>query len=211
MKATVYDIDYNYLFECKARYKKSSKVVSLLASADLSTFDSTLIFNLTDDAMGVYELVCKYKGTESEDAYVVANFEVVQELSYVQRRQDLKVKTNVPVICVLLDYDNKVKIDPETKKAIQTRAILRDISAGGIMIASRTQFEVGQRIMIPFDKGSSPILVNAQIIRVNQSEDGIFAYGCSFFNMTSSKEAVIREYVFRLQAAIKTKTGSGFD
>ena len=211
MKAMVYTTGQKLLVECRANYKKNESKLYLWTSSEVGGQSSNYRVHFTDSASGLYEFDCEYDSQERNGLHYLTTLNVLEVISYIQRRHDLKIKTNVPVTAVLLDYDNKVTVDPESQKAKQVRVYLRDISAGGIMIATKADLEEGQRMMIPFDKGSSPILVNAQIIRANRSEHEEHIYGCRFYNMNAIKEAVIREYVFRLQAATKFKAASEYD
>ena len=46
-------------------------------------------------------------------------------------------------------------------------------------------------------------MLTAEVIRYQLQENGHHRYGCQFFNNNRGKEAVLREYVFRLETATK--------
>ena len=211
MKARLYDLDLRYIFEGNAVYKKDEEAVYLKADEDLQAKGPDFLVHYTDDQQGVFDFRCVYKGFEQEGSQFFIELGIVETLKTLQRRMDVKVKTNIPVKIILLNDDDQIKLDPETHRTVQHQAMLRDISAGGIMIDSEADLEVGQKIMFPFDKGSSPILVNALVIREQPPSQGYRCYGCRFLNNNSGKESVIREYVFRLQLAGKNKARSSGD
>jgi c-di-GMP-binding flagellar brake protein YcgR len=156
-----------------------------------------------DDSQGVLDFRCGFSGYIRDGLIYNNALEVVEIIKTVQRRQDVKAKTNIPIKIVLLKNDETVMIDPVTMKSIQYDAYLRDISAGGVMLETEAQLDVNQKFLFPFDKGSSPILVTAQVIREQPKENELRCYGCRYVNNNSGKESVIREYVFRLQLATK--------
>jgi len=163
-----------------------------------------------DDYTGTSDFYCNYTTFEREGLQYVVVLDVSDVIKTVQRRQDVKVKTNIPVKATLLEFDDRVKIDPQTMKAMSIQAYLKDISAGGIMLETETELEVNQKLLFPFDKGSTPILITAEVLREQTSDNEYHSYGCRYLNNNSGKEAVIREYVFRLGAAARNK-GLDFD
>ena len=203
MKARVHDIHNRFLFEGKAVYKKDESLLYVLSKEDVARKGPGFIVQFEDDNHGVIDMRCGYIGFERESLDYNITLEVAEITKTTQRRQDVKAKINLPVKLVLLGEDDAVMIDPETMKSKQIQAFLRDISAGGIMIDSETELAVDQRFLFPFDKGTSPILVTAQVIREQPQENQYHRYGCQYVNNNSGKESVIREYVFRLQLATR--------
>jgi len=205
LEARVYDTDNRPLFEGKASYLKDEEKV-LISADEFYVLAETEYLVTYADNLGVFYLRCAYEGFEMDGAVFVFTMRVVDTVNIVQRRQDLKIKTNIPIKITLLDIGGKIKIDPTTMKALQIPAMLRDISAGGIMVDTEYHMDVNQTIMFPFDKGSYPIMINAQVIREQSHDERIYRYGCRFLNNNSGKESVIREYVFRLESASRYST-----
>lgn len=201
MEAQVFDSDRYILFEGEAFYKPDEKIIYVRAQDGVDIPDSHLYIRYFDSIVGVSDFLCFYDGFRLEDSQFVYSFRVEQTINTVQRRNDVKMKTNIPIRISLLDTQERVVIDPETMKAMQLRAVMLDISAGGILIETTYPLNETQKIMFPFDKGSSPIMISAEIIRVIPQEDDVFQYGCKYLNNTTNKESIIREYVFRLDAA----------
>jgi c-di-GMP-binding flagellar brake protein YcgR len=198
-------MDSSFVTEAKAAYKREENMVHLRTNEDFQQKDIEFLVHYTDDNQGVFDFRCSYGGNTRDNQQYIILLRVLEILKSTQRRQDVKVKTNVSINALLLEFDGKVRIDPHTQKSVQIRAFLRDISAGGIMIGTTDQLAVSQKLLIPFDKGTTPILLTAQVIREQDSYQGERRYGCRFLNLNHSKESVIREYVFRLQLAGKNK------
>lgn len=203
MKARVYDINNRFICEGKAVYKKNEGFVHVLANENLEKKGPGFLVHFMDDNQGIVDFRCGYSGFEREGLAYNNILEVAEIVKIIQRRQDVKAKTNIQVKIILLEYNDSVKIDPDTMKAIQIQARLRDISAGGVMLETEAELEVNQKFLFPFDKGSSPILITAQVIREQPHENQYRHYGCKYLNNNNGKESIIREYVFRLQLATK--------
>lgn len=207
MKARVYDLGNSYIMECKAVYSREGNTVYLSGDKEIveriseSAAGNAFLLHYTDATQGIFDFQCQYTGYEQEGPLYVVAMQVEDTIKTVQRRQDLKMRTNIPIRLTLLDPDDKITTDPDTKKAVQINAILRDISAGGVMVDIESPLEVDQKIMFPFDKGSSPIMIQAQVLREQEQAGTYHRYGCKFYNHNSGKESIVREYVFRLEAS----------
>ena len=155
LDARVYDIYENFLFEGKASYNRHEKTVQIRAETyyDMESEVCRVQYN---DNQGLFDFNCSLLRYEMEDNQHLYVMEVEETVSVLQRRNDVKMKTNIAVKVTLLDDNNAIVIDPETRKAQQIPAFLRDISAGGVMLDMDCQVDAGQKLMFPFDKGSSP-------------------------------------------------------
>ncbi|MCL1804901.1 MAG: PilZ domain-containing protein [Clostridiales bacterium] len=201
-------MNHNFICEGKATYKKDEERVYIIAEANFGEKDQEFLVHFMDDFIGVFDLYCNYVTFAREGLQYNIVLDVNDVVRTVQRRQDVKVKTNIPVRATLLEFDDKVRINPETMKAMTIQAYLRDISAGGIMIETLSELEINQKLLFPFDKGSTPILITAEVLREQPTESDYHCYGCRYLNNNSGKESVIREYVFRLGAAARNKAGA---
>ena len=201
MIASVYDMENNFICECKAAYSQEDATLSLSGDRSLMDKGPEFIVHYTDSSQGVMDLRCAFVGYEREENALIVTLKVNEIIKTTQRRQDLKMRTNLPVKLTLLDAGERIQTDPVTMRAVTVQATLRDISAGGVMIDSETELEVSQKMMFPFDKGSSPIMIQAEVIREQETIGLTHRYGCRFINNNSGKEAVIREYVFRLESS----------
>lgn len=206
IKARVYDLNNRFVCEGKAVYRKDEERLYLRANELIGDRGPDFLVHFMDDSQGVFDFRCAYEGYEREGAQFVTILEILETIKNIQRRQDVKVKTNLPVMVTLLEADDTVKIDPSSMKAMQVQAWLRDISAGGIMMETAEPLEINQKLLFPFDKGSSPILLTAEVLREQEPmNDSNYCYGCRYLNNNSGKESIIREYVFRMGAAAKKR------
>ena len=211
MKARIYDLGNSFIIEATAYYKLDEETIYLRTSEDIAQKGPDFYVHYTDDSQGVYDLRCTYVGYEKDGAQFINILQVEETIKSIQRRRDVKVKTNLLVRVALLDQSGSIQIDPETMKARQFRGYLRDISAGGVMIETSDELEVNQKIMFPFDKGSTPIIIYAQVLREQPPGENYRRYGCMFINNSSGKESVIREYVYRMESARKNMARSPQD
>ena|GEM_PF-1521200 len=207
MKSRVYDSANNYITECAAIHSREDNTIYISGDKKSvegitgATVGNEFLLHYTDATQGVIDFRCRYDGFEQEGSLIAIAMKILDTIKTVQRRQDLKMRTNIPIKLTLLDPDDKITVDPETKKDVQYYANLRDISAGGVMIDIETPLDLEQKLLFNFDKGSSPAIIQAQVLR-EQPTAGLFhRYGCQFYNLASDTEAVVREYVFRLEAS----------
>jgi c-di-GMP-binding flagellar brake protein YcgR len=205
LKARIYTTENSFVADGKASYNRPKNVLHVRTNTEIPNWGEEYLVHYTDDSQGLYDLRCKYLSSDRELKEYICEFQVIEVLKYVQRRKDVKVKTNISVNIVLLNMDERVRINPATQKSIQIRAYIRDISAGGVLLGTDTPLDEGQKFIFPFDKGTAPVLITCQALREHPVFEREFRYGCVFVNISQAKEAVIREYVFRMQLAVKNK------
>ena len=203
MIARLHDMQNHFIVETKAVYRPDDKVVYLTAGEDLSDKGPDFLVHYSDDVQGVHDLRCTWTGQEQEDDMYYIALSVEEIVKNVQRRMDVKAKINLPIRLALLQQDNTAQTDPETGRSLQIRGYLRDISAGGVMIETEHKMEAGQKFAFPFDKGSEPVLLNAEVIREQEGSGSFNSYGCKFYDSNNTKDAAVREYVFRLNLATR--------
>ncbi|MDD3142022.1 MAG: PilZ domain-containing protein [Lachnospiraceae bacterium] len=116
---------------------------------------------------------------------------LLKPIGIVQRRSDIKVKTNFTVDILMLNADDQ---------EVVVAAAIRDISAGGFFFDSTEDLNVGSEFSFIFKRGSMPLLLKGIILRKQEMEETHrHGYGCEFVQLSAAKEAIIREFVFREQ------------
>ena len=215
MLARIYSVDKSFIYEGRAEYDREAKTIYIRGGKSdvekVAALGGDCLVHYTDSAQGVFDFYCRYTGFEQDGVHFDMVMLVDDIIQTTQRRQDLKMKTNISIKLTLLDQGDKVLTDPETMRSVTVPAMLRDISAGGIMIDTERELPVNQKLLFPFDKGSSPIMVSAQVIREQPPVNDYYRYGCRFINNTVSKESIIREYVFRLETGTRHAARSAYD
>ncbi len=203
-KASIYTVDKDYL--CDAHVSR------ITDSSALFTFDepgadylrSEVLATFYDNKMGLISCYCRlscYKEYAVSpgiwNSSAVCTFgEVITSL---QRRNDLKVRVNIPT---LLSYTD------EEGSSSRTEGTVLDISAGGVFITCSREFSVGQIFQFSFKAGQKNLLLTAEILRIHtfdqtetvspaHSDTDMTGYGCRFIHMTSYEESAVRSFVFQ--------------
>lgn len=89
------------------------------------------------------------------------------------------------------------------------RALIRDLSAGGVLMITSVRLEKGSiiRTRFPLGKGQPEISVLAQVVRSSDGELGNKEYphraGCKFLDLNSRDEDNIIRFIFARQAELR--------
>ena len=79
--------------------------------------------------------------------------------------------------------------------------IIRDISAGGLMLRMKERYQVGDMLMLvnlPLLPGKSAVTFTCVVRRVTQQEQGM-DYGCEFYMLTGEEQEELIQAVFTYQ------------
>ena len=113
--------------------------------------------------------------------------EVLEQLTQIQRREDIKVTLSV---MVSVDYEG-----------MYYPAAIQNLSAGGVFLVSSLVAMAGEQLSFNFDREGISIPLTAEILRVelqvNNNGRSAYGYGCRFINLPPNYEAQLRSYVFQ--------------
>lgn len=209
-KASIYTVDKDYL--CDAHVSRITDGTALF------TFDepgadylrSEVLATFYDNKKGLISCYCRlscYKeyavspGVWNSSA--VCTFGKV--VTSLQRRNDLKVRVNIPTLLSFSDGGDD---------SCRTEGTVRDISAGGVFIICSNSLPIGQVFQFSFKAGQKNLLLTAEVLRVHSPgqipgaepfmpDSDAFGYGCRFIHMTSYEEAAVRSFVFQQDSKSK--------
>lgn len=152
--------------------------ISLRAPIDIRFYDPIL---------GVVRCRCRLSSPLVTGGMRTYRCEVLERLTQIQRREDMKVSTT---ISVNVDYEGMLY--PST---------IENISAGGIYLVSGLTASVGDQFTFVFPRTDPPVTLTAGILRaelrVNQSGRNVYGYGCRFVDLNVSQESLLRGFVFQ--------------
>lgn len=118
---------------------------------------------------------------------VISKLRLVNEK---QRRNDVRVKVNIPLVLDEIHAGNKIK-----KMANTVILETMDISAGGLLLKTDLDgVEDDACFVFSFPLDTKSIGCEAKIVR-KQAENGYFLYGCKFLNNQNDKTE-LRRFVF---------------
>jgi len=109
--------------------------------------------------------------------------------THVEQREDIKIPVGRDVFFIACGKSAK-----DTKKFT---VLLRDISAGGIGIATEHHLDFDSEYEVIFDFGWEPDVLPVTMVYKGSEVDGKVLYGFRFNELHPAQESQVREYVFR--------------
>ena len=138
-----------------------------------------------DPILGVVRCRCRLSSPLVSGTMRSYRCEVLEQLTQIQRREDIKVSSSV-----------MVEVECEGLR-----------SPAMIQVAA-----VGDRLSFQFNQTTPPILLTAEILRaelqVNQNGRSSYGYGCRFVDMGVQQESLLRSYVFQEERRFYSRTAS---
>ncbi len=158
-----------------------------------------IILHIHDDLRGILIFECEISISTTSQL----NARIVKKLPTLERRKALKMKTdhNVPLRLLLRNDRSINKDEPINIKIL-------NMSIGGILITSNTDFFIGDVLVFTFDYYPDfPLELDATVVRIDQAADGRTTnnYGCVFSELSRRSENVICKYLYERQIQIYSK------
>ena len=154
-----------------------------------------LLVMLTSPSLGVLPHICTLESysvssdTEADTKQTCqVQLHIEEKKEAIQRRRDFKIKTSLPADLLL----------QKPQKGF-CNGVIEDISATGILFATKDTLEVGQEFILPFYRTRTAIDLYGKIVRIH-SKGSTNRYGCQFQDVLPAHEELMRQYVFMLEA-----------
>lgn len=213
-KASVYDLERVFLCDAQVHKGEDESILLQFESPTADILRSEVYVTFYDSSLGLVTYFCtlsNYKEYLAAPGLRVSTTTCSpeKEMSTIQRRNDIKVRVEVPTT---LTFANKEDV------IVQASATVKDISAGGLFFTSRYPFPKGQTFSFSFSHGPNALMLNAEVIRVQPPHEydfrlpkdkHVFGYGCRFIDLSPHKESMIRNFVYRKDLEVK-KMNEGF-
>jgi len=206
-KASIYSLQNAYLCDATVSNIKESSVVLTMQDTSADFLTSEVHITFYDGTRGLVTYACELSGYKEVMVapgvfHSHVNCALRQQLSIVQRRNDVKVPVNIPM---------RFSYAGEKDVQVNVTGIIRNISAGGIFFTCQYSFLTGSIVEFDFSprRDMAPLTLKAEILRM-QDRDSLQAdflaeagevdlkgYGCRFIDISPHAEAQIRNFVFR--------------
>lgn len=202
-KASIYTTDNQYLCDASVSEltEDSAELVFSGSSADI--LRSEVVVTFYDSFEGLLSYECRlsdYKEYLSAPGERMSRVtcSIGKNISVIQRRKDLKVPVNIETVLTYLDSEGHSR---------ESRARLRNISAGGVFLTCRTRFLPGQLFHFPLKTADRFLKMSAEILRIEPPsvEDAPPGYGCRFVDLPPYAEASLRNFVYRQELLIRKR------
>ncbi len=206
-KAQIYGMDKEFICDADV-LGDVEETATLRLREPVDEFLTTEVFiRFLDGLMGMVFCTCyinRYEQMFDDRLGMVvgmAKCQVVSQDNMIQRRQDVKVTTRMETTADFINEDGKLE---------SADILLLDISAGGFFCVSLREWKEGQ--IFSSDILDSPSPFDCQVVRVQDRDlydDSFvgkelpFGYGCKFIDLSNSKEAMLRKYVYRQELKIR--------
>ncbi len=202
-KASVCNLEDEFICEVEVETTASFITLVFPEGIEKGEWEEGLHITFYDDLRGLVTYKCRLERYTKRGKRMAANCNLGKEQKTVQRRNDMKIRLSVSI---------SVQKEDEPDKGIEVDAIIKDISAGGILFISDYPFEVGQVVAFEFTETDEPLHLECEIIRTQPYKITVYGeeiekpgYGCRFINLHGSSEAQIRSYVFRQDLLMRRK------
>lgn len=200
--ATINQTDGTELMKCLyASYTEETiqLLMSLPEFLTLANLHENVLVVLTSPQLGLLPFICtplpeSLTSTDTAtEQHMRLDFQILEKKEPIQRRRDLKVKTDIDVEVRLLN--------PQKGHCIGK---IEDLSASGLLFATETALSIGQEFSFLFEEIEQPIQLTARIL--NQYENGRKnRFGCELQYLSETEIEILRQYVFRMEALQRKK------
>lgn len=140
-----------------------------------------------DPLLGVVRCRCSLFAPSPAGEMRSYRCQVLEQLSQIQRREDLKISMSVRV-----EVSYKDSYWPAT---------IYNISASGVMLVSDMVAKTGDLLSFDFTKAGPPIPLVAEVLRVELRPTrygrATYGYGCRFVDLSPQYEAQLRGFIFQ--------------
>jgi hypothetical protein len=111
------------------------------------------------------------------------------------RRQDIKILVDHSATLIHTYFNPEVKAYYQKKLNVR----IRDISAGGVCICSKTDININDKLELLFRENKRTTLLKIKILRKAPADNDELMYGCAFCDITPGQEHAIRRYIFKAE------------
>lgn len=203
-KATIYNLNKVMICDAEVLGKRDNVITIMLKENISSKMHSDLYVTLYDDVYGLLTYkskIIEYKKIVSASFSIQykVRCELIDLVEILQRRNNVKVKTNISTTITLVDDEDEEIINLKTQRPFDYAAFIKDISASGVFVTTEEELAISQRFVFIFSESPKPIRIISEIIRIQKLSKGGYGYGCKFLNMSDSMESVVRRFVFKVQ------------
>ncbi len=205
-QAVIYTTEDIFLCDAAVSHisEDSATLTVTKSNATLSLTEAHITF--FDATKGLVTYSCELNGFKkskrvSTNEYYFTRCTAIEQLSVMQRRNDIKVPVNI-----------SVGLSGRTQKGYLSNvpATIWNISAGGIFFTSHESFTVGDVVEFRFSTSDLPsIALQVEVLRIQEhkhlrkiigsraDDKELIGCGCRFMRLPSRAESQIRNYVFR--------------
>lgn len=150
------------------------------------------------------EAVYEFKAVVYEKLFgrvPLLRLKIVSEVNKIQRRNFFRLK-------MMRNIEVRLLEDAEEKRySEKLKCNLHDISAGGLLVSTNKEFQVGDMLELMLDLNSTHLIVYGMIIRrtYTVSHKAPYAYGVRFEKLNESDKNKITKFIFEEQRKLIKK------
>ena len=205
-QASIYTVNDVYVCDAAVSHIEEDSAILTVNKLHIDTQLTQAHVTFFDSSKGLITYSCEFtefkksmRSTGTEQFFTRCT--VSEQLSVMQRRNDIKVSVNIPVT-----LSSKI----QGRSLSDIAATIWNISAGGIFFTSRQEFKTGDTVDFHFFHPDLPSLtLHAEILRIQEhhqlrkiigsevKDTELIGYGCRFVHLPAQAESQIRNYVFR--------------
>lgn len=214
-KASIYSLEHTFLCDASVSHVREDSAILTINGSAADFLTSEIYVTFYDGIKGLVTYFCELTDYKEEMpapdiCYSSVHCTVRDEISVLQRRNDVKIPVNIPV---------KVVMSSDPSRGAGIPAIIRNISAGGVFFICRRNLpkDMVVSFTLPLKKNAPALVLRVRILRVQDpgglrdiigseaDDDQLQGYGCCFVHTSPTAEAQIRNYVLHEDIIRKRK------
>lgn len=190
-KACIYTFGGILLAEATVVDSDKEDIGLIVKEEDVKKISMTMVVVFYDGKKGLVTCECRQfsKTKLAEEAAYQLTCRIEKRISEEERRRELKIKIEFPVILEIFDAE-------ANKDHVQV--LVKDISAGGIGFESDTELQEEQLFSFLVDLPHFCFRLKGRIIwkkKVSEGDKAIFRYGSSFYEMNTYQDSMVRKFI----------------
>lgn len=165
--------------------------------------DKAYLTKFYDPTLGVLTCRCVFSSPlDLPENMCSVRCDILEKIEQVQRREDLKVPTDVRIMLHVERRPGDIYIP-----MAGWPATVKNISAGGVYFRTDLSLGAGREIEFEFSETGEKLHLMARILRVEdlteRPNQPMYGYGCKFVCLSARCENQLRNYVFREERRLR--------
>lgn len=161
--------------------------------------------------LNIFQFDAKVLGRKVESIPLIM-LEIPTSYKVIQRRQFYRVAkldyvtfTNFEKITETSIYNPSKSKEPSDSSVFSQRAVLLDLSGGGMKIKVEEKIEYGDVLHFSLNIMKEEIQIHGMVVRVERDEQNFYVCGICFLDLTNLEREKIIQYTFEIMRAQRSK------
>jgi c-di-GMP-binding flagellar brake protein YcgR len=151
------------------------------------------------EGLDVYKFYSLVIGRDTEDNLPQILLAQPENIKRIQRRQFVRVPVIIYIEYLKAETEAKIQhAGPNASTQAVNKALLMDLSGGGMRIKVYSPLKVGDRIITEIPSENERISVKGEVVRVEKGEDGRLVCGVCFTELDNRTREKVIQLIFSI-------------